>query len=121
MPPRWSKAVRDLSKTAGVPRFSTHTLRHLCLTDLARAGWDIHEIAAFAGRRSLASTLLYIHLSGRDPATKLAEGMTQIHAWRSQQTFLLRRVLLRGSFRADSFRSNRRTKGANNASGMGRI
>lgn len=81
----WSKVVRDLSKTAGVPRFSTHTLRHLCLTDLARAGWDIHEIAAFAGHRSLASTLLYIHLSGRDLATKLADGMTQIHAWRSQQ------------------------------------
>jgi integrase/recombinase XerD len=81
----WSKVVRDLSKTAGVPRFSTHTLRHLCLTDLARGGWDIHEIAAFAGHRSLASTLLYIHLSGRDLATKLAEGMAQIHVWRSQQ------------------------------------
>lgn len=81
----WSKVVREISKTAEVPRLSTHTLRHLCLTDLARAGWDIHEIAAFAGHRSLASTLLYIHLSGRDLATKLTDGMTQIHAWRSQQ------------------------------------
>jgi integrase/recombinase XerD len=47
----WSKAVRQLAVTAKVPRFSTHTLRHLCLTDLARAGWDIHEIATFAGHK----------------------------------------------------------------------
>jgi hypothetical protein len=25
----------------------------LCLTDLARAGWDIHEIALFAGHRCI--------------------------------------------------------------------
>ena len=31
-----------------------------------RAGWDIHEIAAFAGHRSIQTTLLYIYLSGRD-------------------------------------------------------
>ena len=47
----WSKVVRAIALRAGLPRFSTHTLRHLCLTDLARAGWDIHEIAAFAGHR----------------------------------------------------------------------
>ena len=58
------------------------TLRHLCLTDLARAGWDIHEIAAFAGHRSVQTTLLYIHLSGRDLSRKLASGMAQIHARR---------------------------------------
>lgn len=81
----WSKVAKHVATTAGVPSFSTHSLRHLCLTDLARAGWDIHEIAAFAGHRSLASTLLYIHLSGRELASKLAAGMSQIHAWRTQQ------------------------------------
>ena len=63
---------------------ATHTFRHLCLTDLARAGWDIHEIATFAGHRSIQTTLLYIHLSGRDLSAKLAASMAQIHARRIQ-------------------------------------
>jgi integrase/recombinase XerD len=65
-----------------VPRFATHTLRHLCLTDLARAGWELHAIATFAGHRDVMTTLQYVHLSGRDLANKLAHGMAQIHDWR---------------------------------------
>ena len=80
----WSKVVQEIARRAHVERFSTHTLRHLCLTDLARAGWDIHEIAAFAGHRSIQTTLLYIHLSGRDLSAKLAASMAQIHARRIQ-------------------------------------
>lgn len=80
----WSKVVRRAALDAGVPRFSTHTTRHLCLTDLARMGWEVHAIAAFAGHRSTESTLRYIHLSGRDLAEKLNSSMTQIHAWRVQ-------------------------------------
>jgi integrase/recombinase XerD len=57
----WSKVVKDIAERSGVKQFTTHTLRHLCLTDLARAGWDIHEIAIFAGHRSLESTLLFNH------------------------------------------------------------
>jgi len=74
----WSKVVLELARRAHVEHvehFSTHTLRHLCLTDLARAGWDIHEIAAFAGHRSVQTTLPYIHLSGRDLSAKLAASM----------------------------------------------
>ncbi len=78
----WSKVVRRLAERAELPRFSTHTLRHLCLTDLARCGWEIHAIAQFAGHRSTATTLQYIHLSGRDLASRLTGGMAQIHAWR---------------------------------------
>jgi hypothetical protein len=44
----------------------------------------IHEIAAFAGHRSIQTTLLYIHLSGRDLSAKLAATMAQIHARRIQ-------------------------------------
>ncbi|MGD0096950.1 MAG: tyrosine-type recombinase/integrase [Terracidiphilus sp.] len=80
----WSKVILGVARRAQVERFSTHTLRHLCLTDLARAGWDIHEIAAFAGHRSIQTTLLYIHLSGRDLSAKLANGMAQIHTRRTQ-------------------------------------
>jgi integrase/recombinase XerD len=78
----WSKVVRRVALAAEVPRFSTHTLRHLCLTDLARMGWELHAIATFAGHRSTDSTMAYIHLSGRDLAAKLNAGMAQIHAWR---------------------------------------
>ena len=67
----WSKVVRRIAFAAGVPQFSTHTTRHLCLTDLARMGWELHAIATFAGHRSTDTTLHYIHLSGRDLADKL--------------------------------------------------
>jgi integrase/recombinase XerD len=80
----WSKVVRRIAVDSGVERFSTHTTRHLCLTDLARMGWEVHAIAAFAGHRHTDSTLRYIHLSGRDLADKLARGMEHIHAWRVQ-------------------------------------
>lgn len=76
--------VRRIALAADVPRFSTHTTRHLCLTDLARMGWELHAIAAFAGHRHTDSTLTYIHLSGRDLADKLSRGMEQIHGWRVQ-------------------------------------
>jgi site-specific recombinase XerD len=78
----WSKVVRRIAVAAGVSQFSTHTTRHLCLTDLARMGWELHAIAAFAGHRSTDATLTYIHLSGRDLADKLNRGMDQIHGWR---------------------------------------
>lgn len=78
----WSKVVRRVALTAEVPQFSTHTTRHLCLTDLARMGWELHAIATFAGHRSTDSTLRYIHLSGRDLSDKLNRGMAEIHAWR---------------------------------------
>ena len=74
--------VRRLALAADVPRFSTHTTRHLCLTDLARMGWELHTIATFAGHRNVDTTMIYIHLSGRDLAAKLNAGMAQIHAWR---------------------------------------
>ncbi|MCK8669785.1 tyrosine-type recombinase/integrase [Rhodococcus sp. NPDC003382] len=78
----WSKVVRRIALAADVPRLSTHTTRHLCLTDLARMGRELHTIAAFAGHRHTDSTLRYIHLSGRDLADKLGRGMDHIHAWR---------------------------------------
>jgi integrase/recombinase XerD len=78
----WSKVVRAIANRTELPQFSTHTLRHLCLTDLARAGWDMHEIASFAGHRNLETTQQYIHLSGRELAARLAQGMKELHAQR---------------------------------------
>jgi integrase/recombinase XerD len=78
----WSKVVQGIAARANVRRFTTHTLRHLRLTDLASCGWDIHEIALFAGHRSTDTTLQYIHLSGRDLKAKVERSMANIHAWR---------------------------------------
>jgi len=64
----WGLVCAALAGDADVPGFSTHTLRHLRLTDLARAGLDLKELAHFAGHRSTDSTMTYIHLSGRDLA-----------------------------------------------------
>src|SRR5258708_14888659 len=80
----WSKVVRGIALRANVPQFTTHTARPLCLTDLARANWDLHEIAQFAGHRTTQTTLLYIHLSGRELAQKLANGMATLHDWHTQ-------------------------------------
>jgi integrase/recombinase XerD len=81
----WSKVVRTIAERARVLQFTTHTPRHLRLTDLARADWDVQAIATFAGHRNIQSTFRYIHLSGRELATKLEKGMAQIHAWRTSQ------------------------------------
>jgi integrase/recombinase XerD len=78
----WSKVVEGIAERSGVQQFTTHTLRHLRLTDLARCGWDIHEIALFAGHRDTNTTLQYIHLSGCDLKAKVERSMANIHAWR---------------------------------------
>jgi integrase/recombinase XerD len=71
----WSKVVSAWAKRAGVPRFTTHTFRHLRLTHLAREGWDLHELAAYAGHRSIQTTMDYLVLGGTDLAERLAHTM----------------------------------------------
>lgn len=81
----WTKVVERIAKRSSLPRLTTHTMRHLRLTDLARAGLDIHEIATFAGNRVLQSTLIYIHLSARDLTASLARTMAGMTAPRHHQ------------------------------------
>lgn len=78
----WSKAVKALAKKARLPRFSTHTFRHMRLTDLARAGWDVHEIATFAGHRSVDTTMMYVHLTGGELAQRLEQATAELHKTR---------------------------------------
>lgn len=68
----WSKTVRKWALESGMQHISTHTFRHLRLTHLARAGWKLHELATYAGHRDPATTQIYIHLSGRDLAARMA-------------------------------------------------
>lgn len=76
----WDKVVRRVRERAGVPRFTTHTPRHLCLTDLARAGWGLRELAEYAGHKDPQTTMTYIHLSGRDLVHKFARTMQRHEA-----------------------------------------
>jgi integrase/recombinase XerD len=78
----WSKVVRSIAIRADVPALSTHTLSHLCLRDLSRAGWQLHEIARFAGHQNLETMRQYVHLSGHDLADRFATIMRHVHAWR---------------------------------------
>ncbi|WNK42274.1 tyrosine-type recombinase/integrase [Pantoea agglomerans] len=68
----WSKTVRKWALESGMSAISTHTFRHLRLTHLARAGWKLHELATYAGHRDPVTTQIYIHLSGRDLAARMA-------------------------------------------------
>jgi integrase/recombinase XerD len=70
----WSKVVRSIAVRAGVETFSTHTLPHLCRTDLARSGWELHAIATFAGHQKTETTQRYIHLSATISPTGLRPG-----------------------------------------------
>jgi integrase len=78
----WSKIVTAIAKRASTPAFTPHTLRHLCLTDLARANWEIHEITTFAGHRNIETTMIYVHLSARDLSAKFNTTMKQLHQQR---------------------------------------
>lgn len=78
----WTKAVEAIAERSGVTRLTTHTLRHLRLTDMARDGLDLKDIAEFAGHQSLAVTRVYIHLSGREWVDKFQQAMDSIHSWR---------------------------------------
>jgi integrase/recombinase XerD len=62
----WNKIVRAVALSASLPYFTTHTFRHLRLTDLARSGLELHEIATYAGHRSLNTTMKYIHLGSQE-------------------------------------------------------
>ncbi|MFG3023850.1 site-specific integrase [Streptomyces sp. NPDC048254] len=43
----WSKTVEGSARSAGATHLSTHSFRHLQLTDLARADWTIDQIAQY--------------------------------------------------------------------------
>ncbi len=78
-PDTWDKVVARIAKRAGLHHhFTTHTLRHLRLTDLARTGMDIHTIAQYAGHRSLETTQIYIKLSGQETAERVRVRMQDL-------------------------------------------
>ena len=74
----WDKIVARLAEHAGIAQFTTHTLRHLRLTDLARAGEDLYTIMQYAGHRNVETTKLYVRLSGRETAERVRISLQQL-------------------------------------------
>lgn len=77
----WSKVVQKIAGRAGLPQFTTHTPRHLRLTHMARAHMDLHQIAIYAGHKSLATTMLYIHLSGVELTEAVTRSLAGFERW----------------------------------------
>ncbi|GAC1302526.1 MAG: site-specific integrase [Ktedonobacteraceae bacterium] len=77
----WSKVVQKLAVRAELPRFTTHTPRHLRLTHMARAHMDLHQIATYAGHKSLTTTMLYIHLSGVELTEAVSKSLAGFEYW----------------------------------------
>lgn len=80
-PYTWTKVVEGIAERSNLPKLTTHTIRHLRLTDLARVGFDIYEIATIAGHRVLQSTHIYIHLSARDLMQAVEKSMAELHRY----------------------------------------
>jgi len=77
----WSKVVQKLAGRAGLPPFTTHTPRHLRLTHMARARMELHQIATYAGHKSLQTTLRYIHLSGVELTDAVSRSLAGFEHW----------------------------------------
>lgn len=77
----WSKIVQGIAGRAGVPRFTTHTPRHLRLTHMARAHMDLHQIATYAGHQALETTMQYIHLSGVELTEAVTRSLSGFERW----------------------------------------
>jgi len=77
----WSKIVQKLALRVGLPRFTTHTPRHLKLTHMARAKMELHQIATYAGHKSLTTTMLYIHLSGVELTEAVTRSLAGFEQW----------------------------------------
>lgn len=80
----WTKIIKALGKRAGLPLLTTHTLRHLRLTDLAEANWKLPQLAAFAGHSDPAVTMLYVHLSGRQLRERFRQTFDSMLDWRQE-------------------------------------
>jgi len=86
----WSKTVERWAREADLSNISTHTFRHLRLTHLARTGWKLHELSAYAGHRDPKTTMVYLHLSGADLTAKMAHSIGKLDARMFGELFGLR-------------------------------
>lgn len=76
----WNKVIARIRDAAALPRFHAHTIRHVALTDLARAGWGLIELKAFAGHCKISTTELYVQLGGKHLAEAMERTLASMFA-----------------------------------------
>lgn len=60
-------ALKNAAKAAGLPEdITVHSLRHTCLSRLAKNGANASIIMAWAGHKKLSTSQQYIHMSAQD-------------------------------------------------------
>lgn len=71
MPPAYAeRMILKIEKSLGWPhRFTCHTFRHAYATFLYEDGADIIQIQKLLRHKSLASTMIYVHLATLDPTS----------------------------------------------------
>jgi integrase/recombinase XerD len=79
-----NKIVKNVADRANLPRLHPHTFRHLRLTHMARCGVPEQIIAQYAGHRSIETTRIYVHLSGREISATVAKKMDDFNRWVEQ-------------------------------------
>jgi integrase len=77
----WSKMVEGLAHKAEVPQFTTHTPRHLRLTQMTRAHMDLHQIALYACHKSLQTTMRHVHLRGIELTEAVSRNLAGFEQW----------------------------------------
>ena len=77
---KWTmnNVIRKIADRVDLNKLTPHSIRHVRLTELARQGWELHEIAEYAGHRDVNTTQLYIHLSGREISEKAARSFGNV-------------------------------------------
>lgn len=58
--------VRELGRSAGIENVHPHRLRRTCATLLNKRGMPVGEISKYLGHDSIATTQIYIDVSGED-------------------------------------------------------
>ncbi|MCB2410757.1 tyrosine-type recombinase/integrase [Hymenobacter lucidus] len=76
----WTSVMKDIASRTKLPRLTTHTIRHLSITNKAEDGWALHEISHFAGHANLSSTLRYIHPRRDDVRDSIGKALIRIAA-----------------------------------------
>lgn len=68
-----TRAIRRVTRRAGVPFISMHRFRHSCASDLLESGVSLSEVQKILGHAVITTTMRYTHVSGPQRAEAIAK------------------------------------------------